>query len=82
MKSLARPRALVPGDRVAVLCVSGPVEPEPLETGLGALRFAGLDPVIYPSAREPGSFRSYLAGTDKTRAADLEAVDAPNMSGR
>jgi len=59
---------------VAVLCVSGPVEPEPLETGLGALRFAGLDPVIYPSAREPGSFRSYLAGTDKTRAADLEAV--------
>ena len=38
--SLARPRALKEGDRVAVLCVSSPVEPEALNAGLDALRFA------------------------------------------
>jgi muramoyltetrapeptide carboxypeptidase len=82
MRSLARPRALVPGDRVAVLCVSGPVDPEPLDTGLDALRFAGLDPVIYPSAREPGSFRSYLAGTEVTRVDDLlVALTDPGIAG-
>jgi muramoyltetrapeptide carboxypeptidase len=82
VKSLARPPALRPGDRVAVLCVSGPAEPEPLATGLDMLRFAGLDPVIYPSASEPGSFRSYLAGADKTRADDLAAaLTDPGIAG-
>jgi hypothetical protein len=33
-RSLARPRALKPGDRLAVLCVSGPADPQPLATGL------------------------------------------------
>ncbi|MGH3171604.1 MAG: S66 peptidase family protein [Trebonia sp.] len=81
-RSLARPPALRPGDRVAVLCVSGPVEAGPLETGLDALRFAGLEPVVYPSAREPGSFREYLAGDDKTRAADLvSALTASDIAG-
>jgi muramoyltetrapeptide carboxypeptidase len=70
-RSLSRPRALRPGDRVAVLCVSSPVEAGALETGLDALRFAGLEPVVCASAREPGSFRTYLAGDDKTRADDL-----------
>jgi muramoyltetrapeptide carboxypeptidase len=72
--SLARPRALRPGDKVAVLCVSGPVDPGRLETGLDVLRFAGLEPVAYPSAYDPGSMRSYLAGDDKMRAGDLRAA--------
>lgn len=81
-RSLSRPRALRPGDRVAVVCVSGPVETEPLATGLDALRFAGLEPVVYPSATEPGSFRDYLAGDDKTRAADLvAALTDPDIPG-
>jgi muramoyltetrapeptide carboxypeptidase len=80
--SLSRPRALRPGDRVAVLCVSGPVEAGPLETGLDALRFAGLVPVTYGSAREPGSFRTYLAGDDNTRAVDLvSAFTDPAIAG-
>jgi muramoyltetrapeptide carboxypeptidase len=80
--SLARPAALRPGDRVAVLSASGPVEPGPLEVGLDMLRFAGLDPVVYPSARETGGFRSYLAGTDKTRAEDLSSALAdPGIAG-
>jgi muramoyltetrapeptide carboxypeptidase len=72
--SLARPRALRPGDKVAVLCVSSPVDPGRLDGGLHVLRFAGFDPVTYPSAHAPGSMRSYLAGEDKMRAGDLRAA--------
>jgi muramoyltetrapeptide carboxypeptidase len=80
--SLARPRALRPGDRLAVLCVSGPVNPEPLAAGLDALRFAGLDPVTYPSARVPGTMRPYLAGDDALRAGDLRAaLTDPGIAG-
>ncbi|HWG02455.1 MAG TPA: LD-carboxypeptidase [Trebonia sp.] len=80
--SLARPPALRPGDKVAVLSVSGAVEAGPLATGVETLRFAGLEPVVYASAREPGSFRDYLAGDDKTRAADLvSALTDPEIAG-
>ncbi len=80
--SLARPRALKVGDRVAVLCVSSPVEPEALNAGLDALRFAGLDPVVYPSARDPGTMRRYLAGDDAMRAGDLRsALTDPGIAG-
>jgi muramoyltetrapeptide carboxypeptidase len=57
-----------------VLCISSPVDPAQLETGLDVLRFAGLDPVAYPSALDPGSMRPYLAGDDKMRAGDLRAA--------
>jgi len=81
-RSLARPRALRPGDRLAVLCVSGPVDPEPLAAGLDALRAAGLNPVRYPSLTEPGTMRPYLAGDDATRAGDLRAaLTAPGLAG-
>jgi len=80
--SLARPRALRQGDRVAVLCVSSPVEPDALAAGLDALRFAGLDPVTYPSAHDPGTMRRYLAGDDAMRAGDLRsALTDPGIAG-
>ncbi len=80
--SLARPRALKEGDRVAVLCVSSPVEPGALAAGLDALRFAGLDPVTYPSAHDPGTMRRYLAGDDAMRAGDLRsALTEPGIAG-
>jgi muramoyltetrapeptide carboxypeptidase len=80
--SLARPRALKVGDRVAVLCVSSPVDPEALNAGLDALRFAGLDPVVYPSAHDPGTMRRYLAGDDAMRAGDLRsALTDPGIAG-
>jgi muramoyltetrapeptide carboxypeptidase len=80
--SLARPRALRAGDRVAVLSVSSPVEPEALNAGLDALRFAGLDPVTYPSAHDPGTMRRYLAGDDAMRAGDLRsALTEPGIAG-
>jgi muramoyltetrapeptide carboxypeptidase len=80
--SLARPPALRPGDRVAVLSASSPPNQDKLELGLAALRFAGLEPVVYPSAREDGSVRRYLAGPDELRAADLtRALTDPSIAG-
>ena len=82
-RSLTRPRALRPGDRVAVLCVSSPVRDHTvLEAGLDALRFAGLEPVVYQSAVEPGTMRPYLAGDDKLRGSDLTAaLTDPGIAG-
>ena len=80
--SLARPRALAEGDRVPVLCASSPVEPGALAAGLDALRFAGLDPVTYPSTHDPGTMRRYLAGDDAMRAGDLRcALTEPGIAG-
>jgi muramoyltetrapeptide carboxypeptidase len=81
-RSLARPPALRPGDRVAVLSASGPAPPEDLRRGLAALRGAGLDPVLYASAEDGGSMRRYLAGDDQLRAGDLRsALTDPSIAG-
>lgn len=81
-QSLARPPALRPDDRVAVLSVSSPVGQADLRIGVDTLRFAGLDPVIYPSAQAGGSMRHYLAGDDKLRAGDLRAaLTDPSIAG-
>ena len=80
--SLARPPALAPGDRVAVLTISGPADRDALTTGLDALRFAGLEPVVYPTAMDSGRVRHYLAADDSARAADLcAALSDPGISG-
>jgi muramoyltetrapeptide carboxypeptidase len=80
--SLARPPALRPGDRVAVLSISSPADQAALAVGLDALRFAGLEPVVYPSAHDPGSMRTYLAGDEAMRTADLHAaLSDPTIAG-
>jgi muramoyltetrapeptide carboxypeptidase len=80
--SLCRPPALMPGDSVAVLTISGPATQEALPAGLDTLRFAGLEPVVYQSARDAGSFRHYLAGDDAQRAGDLcAALSDPGIAG-
>lgn len=81
-RSLLRPPALRPGDRVAVLTASSPAPQPALELGLAALRFAGLEPVVYPSARDTGTMRRYLAGDDALRAGDLTAaLTDPSIAG-
>jgi muramoyltetrapeptide carboxypeptidase len=81
-RSLARPPALRPGDRVAVLSASSPADQGELRVGLETLRFAGLEPVVYASAHDGGSMRPYLAGDDKLRAADLRsALTDPSIAG-
>lgn len=80
--SLVRPAALKPGDRVAVLSISSPADPESLAIGLDALRFAGLEPVVYPSAYDQGTMRPYLAGDDAVRVSDLRAaLTDPGIAG-
>jgi muramoyltetrapeptide carboxypeptidase len=82
LRSLRRPPALRPGDRVAVLTASSPVPPALLGLGLDVLRFAGLDPVVYASARDAGTMRPYLAGDDALRAGDLmAAMTDPSIAG-
>lgn len=72
--SLVRPAALKPGDKVAVLSISSPADPQNLALGLDTLRFAGLEPVVYQSAHDQGTMREYLAGDDAMRVADLRAA--------
>ncbi len=80
--SLARPPALRPGDRVAVLSVSSPANQASLAVGLDALRFAGLEPVVCDSARDQGRLRTYLAGDDELRTSDLRsALLDPSIAG-
>ncbi len=65
-----------------MLSVSSPPDPERLPVGLDTLRFAGLDPVLYPSARDRGTLRPYLAGDDQLRTADLRAaLTDPGIAG-
>jgi len=81
-ESLARPPALRPGDKVAVLSISSPAGQAGLAVGLDALRFAGLEPLVFGSARDPGSMRRYLAGDDALRAGDLRtALLDPGIAG-
>jgi muramoyltetrapeptide carboxypeptidase len=80
--SRTRPPALRPGDRVAVLSASSPPDQGELRVGLDALRFAGLEPVVYPSAKDGGNLRPYLAGDDTLRAGDLRAaITDPSIAG-
>jgi muramoyltetrapeptide carboxypeptidase len=65
-----------------VLTSSGPADQMALAAGLAALRAGGLDPVVYPSALDHGTFRPYLAGPDALRAADLtRALTDPAIAG-
>ncbi|MFH8514688.1 LD-carboxypeptidase [Streptomyces gelaticus] len=79
---LTRPARLRPGARIAVVSPSGPVPADRLDAGLDVLRGWGLEPVEAPHAREIHPELDYLAGTDESRAGDLQeawcdpAVDA------
>jgi muramoyltetrapeptide carboxypeptidase len=69
--SLLRPRALRPGDRVAVIAASSPAEQDKLDRGLAAIDGLGLKADVFGSARDTGSMYDYLAGDDALRGADL-----------
>ena len=78
VNSMARerilPRALQPGDKIAVLSPAGPVsEPESLKQGLRRLQSWGFSPKLSAHAK---ARNGYLAGSDRQRAADLQdAID-------
>ncbi|GAA2156734.1 LD-carboxypeptidase [Kitasatospora kazusensis] len=70
--ALRRPPRLLPGDRVAVVAPSGPVDQERLAIGTDLLRSWGLDVVPGSHLRDTHPELRYLAGTDADRAADFE----------
>jgi muramoyltetrapeptide carboxypeptidase len=59
---------------VALLTPSSPSNIERIDEGIDVLRFCGLEPVEYPSARARASVHPFLAGTDEERAGDLRAA--------
>ena len=69
--ALRQPAPLRAGARIAVLGVSSPSNLDRLEAGYDTLRFAGFEPIEYPTARARGTHFTWLAATDAERAADL-----------
>jgi muramoyltetrapeptide carboxypeptidase len=65
---MLKPRALRPGDRVAVVAPASPFRREDFDAGLAELRRLGFDPVYDESVFER---RAYVAGPAATRAAAL-----------
>ncbi|GII87519.1 putative carboxypeptidase [Sphaerisporangium siamense] len=63
------PSRLRPGDRVAIVAPSGPVDPVRLAHGRQVLTEAGLEVEVMPRVMHR---RGYLAGSDAGRAADLQ----------
>ncbi len=62
---ISPPPPVLPGDRVGVAALSGPVDPLRLESGLGALRRYGFDPVVAANVSAPPHL--FFAGTDDER---------------
>jgi muramoyltetrapeptide carboxypeptidase len=72
-----RPRALVPGSRVALVAPGGAVVADKLEASQERCRMEGLEPVVFPAA---GARHRYMAGTDEERLGDLQAAfDDPTV---
>ncbi|MCL1844422.1 MAG: LD-carboxypeptidase [Defluviitaleaceae bacterium] len=67
------PKFLRPGDTVAIIAPSGPVDPEKLAAGADILRGMGLCVKIFESCF---ARHEYLAGTDALRLRDLHAAFA------
>ena len=77
---MVKPRALKPGDTLAIVAPSSPVDPEGLAAGLTLLRSWGFETRVMPSVL---AARGYLAGIDdRSRAADLMGAFAdPSVAG-
>jgi muramoyltetrapeptide carboxypeptidase len=74
MTEVRRPRRLERGDRVAVVAPAGPLDGERLELGTKYLRDWGIEVEVMPSALERDERLPYLAGDDKTRAAEFRSA--------
>ncbi|MGH7481344.1 MAG: S66 peptidase family protein [Longimicrobiales bacterium] len=69
--SAARPRALAPGARVALVAPGGPPGEERIANAVARCRSLGLEPVMFPSIAVR---HRYLAGTDAQRLVDLQTA--------
>ena len=65
------PRALEPGDRIAILAPAGPIDSLIVDSAAAVLAKAGYEPVVYPHTY--GKF-GHFSGTHPERLADLRAA--------
>ena len=65
------PRALKPGDKIAILAPSGPIKRELVDSAATTLRQIGYEPVVYPTI---DGKNGYFSGTHDERFADLKAA--------
>jgi len=73
-----KPRALQPGDTIAVVSPASPIPEDKLRSGLKLLEDAGYRVVLGKAALRA---TDYLAGTDEERASDLQwAFDDPDVA--
>ncbi|WP_371481427.1 LD-carboxypeptidase [Kitasatospora sp. NBC_00315] len=73
-RGLTRPNRLVPGDRIAVVAPSSPIDPARLTAGCAILRSWGLEVDVAPHVLDGHPLVGHLAGEDADRAADLQAA--------
>ncbi len=79
MASMIKPKHLKPGDRVALIAPSSPVDESKLIQAVESVKFLGLCPVVFPSATMS---HGYLSGPDAVRASDVNNAFAdPNVDG-
>ncbi|MGZ4631246.1 MAG: S66 peptidase family protein [Actinomycetes bacterium] len=72
LTALPRPRRLVPGDTVAIVATSGPLDADRLRRGVALLESWGLRVRVGRRALRTDPAAPFLAGTDDERAADLQ----------
>jgi muramoyltetrapeptide carboxypeptidase len=68
---MRRPRALAPGDRIALVAPASPFAREEFDAGLAELRALGFEPVFEESVFER---TGYVAGTPAARALALQSA--------
>ncbi|MEV8323731.1 LD-carboxypeptidase [Kitasatospora sp. NPDC056731] len=73
-QGLTRPPHLRPGDHIAVVAPSGPIDSQRLTDGCAILRSWGLRVTVAPHVLDAHPTLGYLAGTDADRAADLQSA--------
>jgi muramoyltetrapeptide carboxypeptidase len=75
---MLKPRALRPGDRIAIVSPASPPAPDQFEAGAAELRALGFDPVYTDAAL---AREGYLAGSAELRANDfIRAWSAPDIA--
>lgn len=79
MTRMIKPKHLKPGDRIALVAPSSPVDEEKLTLTVDSVKFLGLEPILYPSVTMR---HGYLSGPDKVRAEDINnAFSDPGIDG-
>src|SRR5687767_5760642 len=76
--AIRKPRSLVPGDTVMIVSPASPLDEEKLQDAIKILNGAGYKVVLGEHALDRDA---YLAGSDATRAGDLQrAFEDPNVA--